>query len=112
MFSPANLQQINRNSANFEKKEASTPPPGNLAKVENSIHKIQNMLQHMDGILAKFNSFKRNSELLEVAENGDDSCHQQSSRARDYTNRESDLVTLLNCDDLSDFDLDQADTSR
>lgn len=74
-----------------------TPSPRNIEKVENSIHKIQHMLQHMDGILAKYNAFNRNPELNKIVHEVE-----EQQAMHEHSARESDLVTLLNCEDFSD----------
>ena len=80
-----------------------TQSPG-IKKVENSINKIQGMLKHMDGILADYTSYKRNSELLKVIQDPDSGRvwgSQNMSFLQEHSGRESDLVTLLNIEDFS-----------
>jgi hypothetical protein len=82
-----------------------TPDSRGLYKVETHINKIQGMLQHMDGILLDFNSYKRNSELLKIIQEPDSGrvgYDNNSNQMNNQSARESDLVTLLNVDDFSD----------
>eukprot|EP00343_Euplotes_focardii_P005502 CAMPEP_0205809974 /NCGR_PEP_ID=MMETSP0205-20121125/14182_1 /ASSEMBLY_ACC=CAM_ASM_000278 /TAXON_ID=36767 /ORGANISM="Euplotes focardii, Strain TN1" /LENGTH=75 /DNA_ID=CAMNT_0053087697 /DNA_START=582 /DNA_END=805 /DNA_ORIENTATION=+ len=68
--------------------------PKDIQKVEKSIKKIQGMLKHMDGILAEYGSYKRNSEVLKVIQEPDSGRvdNQQSSFLLEHSGRESDLV--------------------
>ena len=95
----------NQNPMSKQSEVSVAASPESIKKVEGSINKIQGMLLHMDDILARFSSIRRSPELLSVLAEGDaggaedQGCH---SPLMEHSGRESELVTLLNCEDFSD----------
>ncbi len=76
----------------------------NLKKMETSIVKIQGMLKHMDDMLISGHG-RKNTELRKIAQEADSGRVNSSFQMPQNSGRESDLVTLLNIDDVNGSNL-------
>ncbi|CAI2362785.1 unnamed protein product [Moneuplotes crassus] len=75
-----------------------------IHKMETSIVRIQDMLKHMDDILVAKNQ-RKHLEIKKIAQEADSGRVGSSFQLPQNSGRESDLVTLLNIDDITSSNL-------